>query len=68
MTANGSAGALLIHHHNAAGVRAEAVPLVKAQELVGRALTVQLMPIRADVTEAQNAEWKTKSAKPLWPP
>ncbi len=31
MTANGSLGALLIHHHNASGLRAEVIPLDTAQ-------------------------------------
>ncbi|HET9212861.1 MAG TPA: IPTL-CTERM sorting domain-containing protein, partial [Thermoanaerobaculia bacterium] len=31
LTANGSLGALLIHHHNATGLRAEAIPLDTAQ-------------------------------------
>jgi len=35
------------------------------KKLVGRAVTVQLMPIRADVADAQAAEWKTKESKPL---
>jgi 4-hydroxy-4-methyl-2-oxoglutarate aldolase len=35
------------------------------QKLVGRALTLQLMPIRADVAEAQAAEWKAKGVAPL---
>jgi len=30
------------------------------KKLVGRALTLQLMPLRADVAEAQAAEWKAK--------
>ena len=30
------------------------------KKLVGRAVTLQLMPIRADVAEAQAAEWKAK--------
>ncbi len=30
------------------------------KKLVGRAVTLQLMPIRADVAEAQTAEWKAK--------
>ncbi len=35
------------------------------KKLVGRAVTLQLMPIRADVSDAQNTEWKTKTSKPL---
>jgi len=35
------------------------------KKLVGRAVTVQLMPMRADVADAQSAEWKTKSTRPL---
>ncbi len=35
------------------------------KKLVGRAVTLQLMPIRADIADAQTAEWKTKSKKPL---
>lgn len=30
------------------------------KKLVGRALTLQLMPLRADVADAQTAEWKAK--------
>ncbi len=30
------------------------------KKLVGRALTLQLMPVRADVADAQAAEWKAK--------
>ncbi len=35
------------------------------KKLVGRAVTLQLMPIRADVADAQTAEWKAKTTKPL---
>ncbi len=35
------------------------------KKLVGRAVTLQLMPIRADVADAQTAEWKTRESKPL---
>ena len=38
------------------------------KKLVGRAVTLQLMPIRADVADAQAAEWKAKGdAAPLAP-
>ena len=32
------------------------------KKLVGRAFTLQLMPIRADIADAQAAEWKTKGS------
>ena len=35
------------------------------KKLVGRAVTLQLMPIRADVAEAQAAEWKAKGGTVL---
>jgi len=35
------------------------------KKLVGRALTLQLMPLRADVAEAQAAEWKAKGGARL---
>jgi regulator of RNase E activity RraA len=35
------------------------------KKLVGRAVTLQLMPIRADVAEAQAAEWKAKGGTRL---
>lgn len=35
------------------------------KKLVGRALTLQLMPLRADVAQAQAAEWKAKGGAPL---
>ena len=35
------------------------------KKLVGRAVTLQLMPIRADIAEAQAAEWKAKSGARL---
>ena len=35
------------------------------KKLVGRAVTLQLMPIRADVAEAQAAEWKAKGGARL---
>ena len=35
------------------------------KKLVGRALTLQLMPQRADVAQAQAAEWKAKGVPPL---
>lgn len=35
------------------------------KKLVGRAVTLQLMPLRADVAEAQAAEWKAKGGARL---
>ncbi len=35
------------------------------KKLVGRALTLQLMPLRADVADAQAAEWKAKGSPRL---
>jgi 4-hydroxy-4-methyl-2-oxoglutarate aldolase len=35
------------------------------KKLVGRAVTLQLMPLRADVAEAQAAEWKAKGGTRL---
>jgi len=35
------------------------------KKLVGRALTLQLMPVRADVAEIQAAEWKAKGSPRL---
>ena len=35
------------------------------KKLVGRAVTLQLMPIRADIAEAQAAEWKAKGGARL---
>jgi regulator of RNase E activity RraA len=35
------------------------------KKLVGRALTLQLMPIRADLADAQTAAWKAKGGKSL---
>jgi 4-hydroxy-4-methyl-2-oxoglutarate aldolase len=35
------------------------------KKLVGRALTLQLMPVRADVADAQAAEWKAKGSPRL---
>ena len=35
------------------------------KKLVGRAVTLQLMPVRADVAEAQAAEWKAKGVPRL---
>jgi regulator of RNase E activity RraA len=35
------------------------------KKLVGRAVTLQLMPVRADVAAVQAAEWKAKGVAPL---
>jgi hypothetical protein len=35
------------------------------KKLVGRAVTLQLMPLRADVADAQAAEWKAKGGARL---
>jgi regulator of RNase E activity RraA len=35
------------------------------KKLVGRAVTLQLMPSRADVNDVSTAEWKAKEGKPL---
>jgi 4-hydroxy-4-methyl-2-oxoglutarate aldolase len=39
--------------------------LKPGKKLVGRAVTLQLMPIRADVADAQAAEWKAKGGARL---